>query len=202
MESKIKYEANDSELVMFVREHNEEAKDALFDKYSPLLHKEIYRFKKKAQVLGIDEADLSQEAMLAFAHAVNNFSDDSDVKFITFLTLCVRRRLANFVAKFETRKRKAMLTSVPLDATIDEDNNRIVDNLEDIHTVDPLKTLINNETLDEVMKTIDEILSTNEKLALKYDLEGKTVNEIAYIMGMTTKQIYNLIHRARTKVKL
>lgn len=187
---------------MFVREHNEEANDALFDKYTPLLHKEISRFKKRAKILGIDEADLSQEAMLAFAHAVNNFSDESDVKFITFLTLCVRRRLTNYVAKFETGKRKVMVTSVPLDATIDEDNKRIVDNLEDTHTLDPLKTLINNETLDEVMKSIDELLSKNEKLALKYDLEGKSINEIAYIMGMTTKQIYNLIHRARTKVKL
>lgn len=202
MESKINYEINDSELVMFVREKNEAANEELYNKYCPLLYKEIARFRKRARMLGIDEADLTQEAMLAFAHAVNNYCDDEDVKFITFLTLCVRRRLTNYVAKFETGKRKAMVASVPLDAAIDDVSQRIVDNLEDFHMTDPLKTLINNETLDEVFKTIDEILSDNEKLALKYDLEGKSVNEIAYLMGMSTKQIYNLIHRARNKVKL
>lgn len=199
MESKTNYCTEDAELVLFVRENNEDAKEEIFKKYIPLLHKEIYKFKKRAFALGIEEADLSQEAMLAFSYAINNYSEEEDVKFITFATLCIRRKLSNYIDKFATKK-KSLEATVALDAEIDNKSS-LLDQMVDTNVVDPLKQVMTNESLDETLKTIDGILSQNEKLALKYDVEGKSVNEIAIIMDKTPKQVYNLIHRARCKVK-
>ena len=200
MGSRTEYQINDSELVMYVRENNEDAKEELFKRYLPLLYKEIGRFRKRAQKFGIEEADLSQEAMLAFSHAINNYSDEEDVKFITFATLCIRRRLANVIGKYDTDKSKVLKTTIPLDAPIDEENNTLLDQVEDFHLTDPLKKMINTESLKEAVKRIDE-LSGNELQALSYDLDGLSTSEIAELMGMNSKQIYNLIHRARNKVK-
>ncbi len=199
MASKTDYQINDSELVLYVRENNEDAKEELYNKYVPLLRKEIFRYKKRAKMLGIDEDDLSQEAMLAFSRAINNYSEDES-KFITFATICVRRRLANYVDKFDTKKSKFLEKSIPLDANMDE-NVTYMDQLEDFHLTDPLKRLINTETLDETLQKVLHVLSVNELVALKYDLEGKSVNDIATLMERSPKQIYNLIHRARSKIK-
>ncbi len=198
MESKTEYEINDSKLILFVREESEEAKDELFNKYLSLIYKEINHFKKRAIALGINEEDLTQEAMVAFSHAIYNFKDDEDAKFSTFLTLCIKRRLINYLDKFDTTKRKVMERAISLDSQIDETPYQF----EDYHTPDPLRTMINTESLREVKERISQKLSPNEWTALYYDLDGKSINEIADLMGKNTKQVYNLIHRARSKVKL
>jgi len=202
MVSKIDYDISDSNLVISVRENNDDAKDYLYEKYSPLIHKEINRFKKRASVFEVDFADLSQEAMLAFSHAINNYKDDEEVKFITFATLCIRRRLSNFIAKYTTNKNKMMTSSIALDAVMDDEKTSFIDQLQSVEFDDPLYKMINNETLKEIKRTIEEDLSENEKIALGYDLDGKSAEEIALLMNMNIKQIYNLIHRARTKIKL
>ncbi len=204
MESKTKVEyadLNDSKLVCYVRENSDEAKDILYQKYLPLVYKEIGGYRVKARMLGIDEADLSQEAMLAFSHAINNYNDEGEAKFITFVTICIRRKLYNFVSKFDTGKSKALDRPVPLDALFNDNEHSYLAQLEDTHMIDPLYKMINTESLDEALELIAKELSQNERLALKYDIEGKSVNEIAKLMNMNTKQIYNLIHRARIKIK-
>ncbi len=204
MESKIDYTVNDSELVLFVRENvDDEAKDFLYDKYTPLIHKEINRVKKRAIALGVEMADLSQEAMLAFSHAINNFNEQEDTKFMTFATIIIRRKLANYLNKFETKKNKTLGASVSMDAPFDDDGqSTFIETIEEAFSNEPLKKMITYETLKEVNRAIKDKLSEKEKVVLQYDLEGKSVSEIAVITGLNTKQIYNLIHRARGKLKI
>ncbi len=190
---------DDTKIIFLVREDNQEAKDYLYEKYSPLIHKEINNVKKKAAVLGVEFADLSQEAMLAFSYAINNFNEDGESKFLTFATLCIRRKLANYIQKFETGKSKAMHDSLPLDASLNDDVSLI--NHIPNNSSDPLRKIITNESLKEAKITIDEKLSTNERIAIGYDLEGKTIDEIAEAMNLSKRQVYNLLFRARSKIK-
>lgn len=204
MELKTEYEINDSELVWHIRENaNDDAKDSLYEKYTPLIYKEIYRVKKRAMALGVELADLSQEAMLAFSYAINSFDEDADVKFVTYTTVVIRRKLANYLNKFETKKNKTMVEAVSMDAPVDDENqSAFVETMEESVSTDPLRKMITNETLIEVNKAIKEKLSKNEKIVLQFDLDGKTIPEIVEMTGMSSKQIYNLIHRARSKLKI
>lgn len=191
----------DEEVVLEIRDNNEDAKDHLYKKYSALIHKEINAFRKRAAVLGIDFQDLTQEAMLGFSDAINHYNEDGETKFITFATICIRRQLSNYVAKFDNNKSKMFVDSVALDAKIADEKTLLVDHIQTIMTADPLKKLINSETLMELGALMDT-LSDNEKKVLAYDLDGKSVDEIAEILGMNNKQIYNLIFRARKKLKI
>lgn len=203
MESRIEYGVDDSDLILHVRENDESSKDYLYSKYRALIYKEINRVSKKALILGIDFADLSQEAMLAFSHAINSFDENAEVKFMTFATVIIRRKLMNYIMKFETRKNKVMVESVSMDVAVDEDGqNTFVDVVEEPVSSDPLKKIITNESLEEINDIIKTKLSENEKSVLQYDLDGKSVNEIAGLMHMNTKQVYNLIYRARNKLKI
>lgn len=194
------YEYTDLNAIMEVRDNNDDAKDYLFTKYSPLIHKEITDVRKKALKLGADFQDLTQEAMLGFSFAINNFNEESEAKFITFATLCIKRRLSNYLAKFETGKNRVLMESLPLDATLN-DKRLIVDSLKITESADPLKKIINSETLRELQNDMSERLSKRENEAFNYDLQGKSTSEIAQLMGITNKQVYNLIFRARSKMK-
>lgn len=192
----------DVELVLQIRDNNEDAKDYLYTKYSALIHKEINAFKRRAFSLGIDFQDLTQEAMLGFSDAISHFKDEGDSKFITFATICIRRQLSNYVAKFDNGKSKFFADTVALDAQVGDDEKMLlIDKIQSTRASDPLKKLINSETLKELGGQMDK-LSSSEKTVLAYDLDGKSVEEIAEITGMTNKQIYNLIFRARQKLKL
>lgn len=192
----------DSELVLQIRDNNEDAKDYLYIKYSALIHKEINSFRKRALMLGVDFQDLTQEAMLGFSHAISNYRDEGESQFITFATICIRRQLSNYVAKFDNSKSKLFTDSVALDQQVgDDEKSSLVDNIQTIMTADPLKKLINSETLKE-LGVLMSTLSENERKVLKYDLDGKSVEEIAELTGMSNKQIYNLIFRARQKLRI
>ncbi len=201
MELKTNYEIGDSELVYLVSENSDEAKDFLYEKYSPMIHKEINRVKKLAYTLGIDMADLTQEAMLAFSTAINNYNDEEETKFLTFATLCVRRKLQNYLDKYSTNKVKTYNSSVALDVEIGDKGEHLVDYLKDAEGRAPLNKLINEESLVKINKSIKEKLSENERLALGYALIGMEVPDIAEKMGKTQKGVYNLIYRARQKLK-
>lgn len=194
-------EENDSKLVYYIREGNEEAKEFLYKKYSPLIHKEINRVKKRAFAYGVEYSDLVQEAMLVFSQVVNTYNEVEEVKFLTFATTCLRRKLTSYVEKLETTKNKNSLKMLALDSQLINDEKSVINQIEGPISNEPLKKLINNETLGEVSKRIEEKLSSKEKIVLNYCIEGKSVKEIADIMKLSSKQVYNLIHRARKKIK-
>lgn len=195
-------DVSDSELIYAIADNNQDAKDFLYEKYTPLIHKEVDNVYKKNKGLGIEFNDLLQEGMLGFSEAVINYDDYSDVKFITFATLCIRRKLSKYIKKFNTTKNKVRLSEVPLDEERENYNNRLRDVIKDASGKEPLNKLITDESLKEINMTLLSKLSSKEKKAFLYMLDGYDVNDIAKIMEITPKQVYNLIYRARVKIKV
>ena len=193
------YENNDSHIIYLINENNEEAKNYLYKKYNPLIKKEINRVKKIAYKYNIDLNDLSQEANLAFLGAINSYNDEEDAKFITFATLCIRRKLSTFIEKHKTNKSKMLLNSIAIDAFDENTNYSVLSKFED-NRKEPLKNVIVNESLNETYKKF-KTLNDNERNVLKYSLEDKNAKEISLIMNITVKQVYNYLYRARNKLK-
>ena len=198
MELNKNYEYNDYELIYLINENNEDAKELLFQKYSPLIHKEINRVKKIAFENGINLNDLTQEAMLAFTNAINGYDENESAKFITFATLCIRRKLSSYINKHKTNKNRIILNKLETTENNENDYN-IINNIND-DSKDPLKSIIVSEELKETYKNFNK-LSKNEKLVMDFTLEGKNPKEIAKITGFKIKMVYNYLHRARNKLK-
>lgn len=202
MEYKIDSDTTDSKLIYMVNENNEDAKDYLYKKYSPLIHKEINRISRDAFRCGIEYSDLTQEAMLAFSEAIRDYDDHLDVKFITFATLCIKRRLINLMRKYNTNKQKIINNQVYLDNSIDGYNESLKELISDKKGKEPLNKLITDESLKEVNQIMIDKLSLSEKKALIGSINGLSINDIAEQLNMTTKQVYNLIYRARKKITI
>lgn len=195
------YDLNDEELVYMINENNDEAKDAIYQKYSSMIHKEIKKVKNTAYALKIDYSDLIQEAMLGFSNAVNTYNEEEDAKFGTYATLCVRRKLLNFIEKHRTAKSHSLNSALSLDAEMIEKGGEYIHFLKEIDGREPLNNVIINEELSEVSEKMDKVLNENERLILEYSVMGKKPDEIAEIMGISPKKVYNILYRARKKIK-
>lgn len=202
MEYKIDNSTTDSKLIYMVNENNEDAKDYLYRKYSPLIHKEINKISKEAYRCGVEYSDLTQEAMLAFSEAIRDYDDQLDVKFITFATLCIKRRLINLMRKYNTNKQKMINNQIYLDNNIEGYNESFKEYISDKTGKEPLNKLITDESLKEVNQIMLDKLSLSEKRALIGSINGLSINEIANQLNMTPKQVYNLIYRARKKITI
>lgn len=194
------YKITDSELIQKINDNNEDAKDYLYQKYSLLIHKEVNRIKKLGIQKGIEYNDLLQEAMLAFSEAINKYDDETNVKFITFATLCIRRKLINNLHKYSTQKEYINKNQIHLEDGLDD--QKPVSNVVSIKSGnEPLNKVLIEESLAETFKSLGTKLSDKERQAILLDIEGNSIDEIANIMNIKPKQVYNLLYRGRKKLK-
>jgi len=202
MESKTEnlYQINDEELIYMVSENSDDAKEMLYQKYSAMVHSELNKVKKTAYALDIDFSDVTQEALLGLNNAINIYDTTADAQFGTFATLCVRRRILNYIDKCRTAKNLSMNKALSLNDYKKNDTKKEFD-ISDLDGREPLNRIITQESLIEISKKIDSNLTKNEKLVLKYATAGKSTEEISKLMGINIKKVYNLLYRARKKIK-
>lgn len=199
--TKLYDDISDSEIIYQIEENNQDAKEYLYQKYAPLVHKEVDKFYKQNKGKGIEFSDLLQEGMLAFSEAVNNYDNYSDVKFITFATVCIQRKLKKYTNKYSTQKHKQHLAELSLDSENADSEKSLKNIIKDTAGKEPLNKVITDEALNEVYKNFSK-LTNQERKVISYSIEGKEPSEIAKIMDISTKKVYNLVYRARVKMKL
>lgn len=197
METKTKelYMGSDSELIYMIKENSEDAKEELYKKYSALIHKEINRFKPRATMLGIDLLDLMQEALLGFMSAVNTYDENNDAKFITYVTMCIRRKLLNYIEKQSSIKNQTLNNAISLD-----DDNSLLKYIKDNNEKEPLHSVIYSEQIEELNEKISD-LTEKERTILELSITGLKAEAIADKLNIPVKQVYNILYRTRKKIK-
>lgn len=87
---------NDYELVYMVRE-NEEALEILLKKYEPLFKKIASSFVYKNKNKGLDKEEMIQHCRIILCKTVDMYNPDNDVIFYTYLMICLKRGMINYV---------------------------------------------------------------------------------------------------------
>lgn len=191
----------DSELVNLVCEKSEEASDVLYEKYKYIVDIVFNKYKKSAYYLNIDLKELKQEALVGFSDALVSYNQDKGVNLATFISLCVERKVRNFVRKSETDKSRITNSSYSLDALYGEED--YVPQKEKLGTTlnDPQVTIEANENIENLTKAIDELLSATEKEVYELIINDFSYDDIATILNKDVKSIYNTAARLRAKIK-
>ena len=96
---------NDYELIYMVRENDDDSRNILYEKYSPILKNIASEFYYKYSVYGYEFDDFLQEAYIAFEKAIIKFDEINGAAFYTFCLLCVRRALISFCRDISNDKR-------------------------------------------------------------------------------------------------
>lgn len=190
----------DNELINMVSEKNEDASDILYKKYNFIVSSILKKYSTKAHILGIDYAELKQEALVGFSDALVNFDQEKDASLNTFITLCVDRRVSNYVRKMESNKERMNKDNISLDMEIDEYNHSLHEVIGSSN-MDPASIVENDEVIINFMKQASSLLSESENKVLELLLDEYNYEDIAKILNIPIKSVYNKIARIRAKLK-
>ena len=197
----MKYEElNDYEIVSYISENIEEAKEIIFKKYTPLIHDRANKFFPYCKNYGIEINDLIQEGMIGLNDAITKYDNTYTNIFYTFALKCVDSIMISYIVKLGRMKNKILNESVNLELSISDKSNNFGKNLVD-NSYNPEEILIRKENKEEIFKIMDKVLSETEKEALNLKINGFTYKEIADILDKPVKTIDSTIQRAKSKLK-
>ena len=95
--------------------------------------------------------------------------------------------------------KKANLTFVNLDEPFDDSSDDVPEII-DTKAPDPLNEVVNSELKEQLLIAIDQHLTSKQKSPMRYKLDGKSLAEIAELLGESPQAISNLINRSLKKL--
>jgi len=169
---------NDYEIINLIREGNNEALELMFDKYSRLISKKIYKFN-----LYKDYDDMFQEGMMILYKSIKAFNEIYKKSFTRYFELNLERKYMTIL----TKRIRRMEIFKNNELFIYETNNNLNQN---------------SVYYELLKKEIAKILTNNEHLVYTLrELNNYSITYISEKHSMTDKEIYNSLHRAKVKIK-
>lgn len=178
----------DNELIALIRSGDEQAFSSLCARYLPLCRLLAHRYT----ALGMEEEDLAQEGMIGLIEATRRFDPQKQVPFEAYARKCILSKILSALDALSAQKRKANLSSLPLDGQ---------ESVLELHTPSPDELLIENEEIHRRNEQIFSLLSSSESDALRLYLRGCSYAQIAAKLGLSQKSVDNALQRVRRKLK-
>ena len=169
---------NDFEVLYQIREGNEEALHLMFEKYKSLISKKIYKFN-----LVYEYEDIYQEGLMMLYKSILTYDESYTKTFTRYFEMNFERKLMTLVTK--KRRRSEIFSSNEL--YIYEHNHNA-----------------NEKTVyfELYKKEIEKVLTKEEYLVYTLrELKNYSINYISNCTSLNKKQIYNILHRSKTKIK-
>ncbi len=184
-------EVSDEQLITLLRNGQPEVMDYLLDKYKNLVRKRA----NALYLIGGETEDLIQEGMIGLFKAIQDYQAEKTVSFYYFAELCITRQMYTAVEASQRKKHRPLNTYIPLNtgSIYPETENSI-------HTADPEALFISKETLELLLKQVNERLSQMERQVLALYLDGMNYRQIAAHMGKPEKAVDNALQRIRGKL--
>lgn len=177
-------EYSDDQLIALYKQGQDGAFNSLYDRYK-------YMIKSCARsffLVGGDNEDLIQEGVIGLLKAVNGYNGTN--AFSTYAYTCVKNALLSAVSKAQSAKNKPLNYSVSIYS----------DTVELNPAIDPEEEIIGKESADELIKKINEKLSSFEITVLKLYLNGLSYLEIGEKLNKQPKSIDNALQRIKRKI--
>jgi len=192
-------EASDEELVVRARAGDDTALEALL-----VRHRALVRARARAHFLvGADQEDLVQEAMIGLYLAVRAFDPEAGSTFRTFAEVCVSRQVVTAIRSATRRKHGPLNDYVSLHGPVaaqDDGERTLADLLPAPGLADPAELLAGIESVRALRDHVDRALSDLEVEVLRLHAAGVGYREIAQRLHRGAKSIDNALQRIRRKV--
>lgn len=173
----------DDELALLAQS-DREAADAIILRFSRLIFikAEIFSSNKS------DCDDFRQEGLMGLLNAISTFSPEKSVKFSTYAEVCIVNRMRTYAARLNRKACDVIsIDEIPDNVMYTEEN--------------PEKIYFNKAFFSELWDIVDSRLSSLERQVFERVIQGKTYEEIADNLNISTKSVANAVHRAREKIR-
>lgn len=182
---------NDYELIYMAQEKNEIAIEYLVNKYKYIIALVIGKNLGKMKVLRIDSADVYNLGLLSLHRAIDQFNAMDGIAFSSFATILINRSINNYFKSLNRKKDSIFLNSISIET---EYENIMLD-----ESFEPSK-IVELEQFKEYKVQIIDALTDLEKSI--YNLMSDfNSSEIAKILNISIKQVYNAKTRIKNKVQ-
>lgn len=199
---------SDEELIIMLRDGENEIMEYLLDKYKNLVRKKAASFF----LLGGDDQDLIQEGMIGLFKAIRDYDPGRDASFFTFAELCISRNIYSAVQKFGRKKHSPLNGYVSLsyggesgDKFGSDEEKVSIEAIEGLLPgnmgLNPEELFISREKVSMIEKFIDEELSSLEKQVLELHVTGMNYTEIAKVLERDEKSTDNALFRIKKKIR-
>lgn len=187
------------------KQGNEEAINLLFEELKPL----VKSIARKYFLINLEQSDLVQEGMIGLFNAIRSYDENSDVNFINYAKICVKRQIQNALIKnnrlknqmlntyFSINNQGKILLNTAEEGQIDDETGFYLES----KTLSPEESLIFKEKLSEINLGTKKVLSHFEREVLKLYMKGLNYVEIAGILKKEPKSIDNALSRIKIKLR-
>lgn len=189
----------DEELIILLREGENEITEYILDKYKKLVRK----LAGSMYILGGDSEDLNQEGMIGLFKAIRDYDAGRDASFFTFAELCISRQIYTAVTASGRKKHMPLNSYISLSGSPSDDTNS-ENSLEKVISPtndNPEAIMIDRENVEAIESFIDNELSSFEKQAVDLYLTGMNYTQIAKVLGKDEKSTDNALSRAKSKLR-
>lgn len=189
---------SDEEIVFLAQNGDKRAAEFITAKYVPYV-----RNKSRAYFLvGGEVEDIMQEGLIGLYEAIQDYSDNKQATFKTFMDICVTRQIMTALKAASRQKHIPLNTYVSLNKPLfqEETDRNFQDTLMTEKTEDPESLFIDVEKTIEINKEIERSLSDFEYKVLRLYLQGVSYVRIAKVLEKEEKAIDNAIQRIRKKL--
>ena len=192
---------SDEELVKEARNGDFTSVEILLKKYTPL----VVSSCKDKFLPGAGEDDLFQEAFIAVSDAIKEFDESQDMCFAGFVSVCVKRRIANALKIANRKKHSPLNTYVSLSEKVgDDDGNSYEEELPEssgsLENMTPEEILIKNEEEQLLALKLTKVLTNLELNVLLSIIDGFSYAETAKRLGVSEKSVDNARQRIKNKL--
>lgn len=198
------YEAcSDEELILRLREGEEQITDYIMDKYKNLVKSKA----KSMYILGADGEDLIQEGMIGLFKALRDYDSGRDASFFTFADLCISRQIYTAVQASGRQKHAPLNTYISLYSSVsaqresENEETELLTVLSSKAELTPEEMMIDKENVENLEKTIERELSSFEKQVLDLYITGMSYVQIAKVLGKDEKATDNALQRMKGKLR-
>ncbi len=111
----MKYKINDNELIYMIQEDKDYYFKILLTKYQPVINSIVSNYFRSFIKLGIDFDDLIQECNVAVYLACKSFNPYKNIKFYTYVTLCIRNHIKVFYRDMNIKRYMLLNDALSID---------------------------------------------------------------------------------------
>ena len=195
-------QCSDEELILRLRDGEENITDYIMDKYKNLVKSKA----KSMYILGADSDDLIQEGMIGLFKAVRDYDSGRDASFFTFADLCISRQMYTAVQASGRQKHVPLNSYISLYGHVASGSEQgeeaqLLNLLSSKAELSPEEMMIDKENVKSLEQTIERELSTFEKQVLDLYLTGMSYVQIAKVLGRDGKSADNALQRIKGKLK-
>ena len=174
-------------LILKVRNGNQDAFVVLLELYKPLIDSSVNRFSSDDS-FSLYRDDLRQEASLVFYKSILAYDlEQNEVEFGLFAKICVYNAL---VSQLRALKKHC-----------DEPVEKIPENFLSQDTDDPSIKILEQERLSSLYSVIRKSLSNFEYKVWHFYISGRSASDIASLLSTDEKSITNAVYRIRKKLR-